>query len=362
MKNLLFISFLLMSIVNCSKSSDTSIVEVDVSEGQTNWTKIAYHDTIETPRGNRDYSGGININDIAIRKVKVVLGGIYAEFEGASTIWESNDSGETWRLTWYGGCGAGSEIVDVSIPTDNVIYALGNGLSNSRLFKSVDGEWSIIYTDLPAYYSSSSRYFFDENNGIVGNHKTIDAGESWNKIEGLEIPSVYRQSGSFSFVNTKTGYCATSGFEISSTNERLYKSIAYKTTDGGDNWTKLYESSENFRNIEFISEAVGFLSTDQGLLKTEDAGLTWRTVLTGATRSISFANNTTGFVTGPEGGLYKTSDTGETWQLNYTTEIFSPRVVKFDGEGLGILVGLQKDLSKLPNGKAYIAKTTTLGE
>lgn len=101
--------------------------------------------------------------------------------------------------------------------------------------------------------------------------------------------------------------------------------------------------------------------TNQGLLKSNDGGLTWRTVFNKYSRDISFANNNIGFVVTPE-GVYKTGDEGENWELNYTTEIFDPYTVSFDGESLGVFGGFQGVISEFPNGKAYIARTTTLGE
>lgn len=359
---------LVSMLLACSKSSDNQ--EIDVSEGQTNWTKIAYSDTLQGPYA-RDFPNGVDITgisiyprDIAIRGNHVVIGGNYQPWKGNATIWESKDAGLTWEQTFreYDSCDGCHPIYEIAIPADNVVYALSLNSGKRRMFKSKNGEWSLINLEISLIgFGSDIMHFFDENIGIVGNYKTEDGGLSWHIIEDLtELAGVDRILSNF-FLDAQIGYCLTS-------------SAIFKTINGGDNWTLLYQTStQNIAQVFFLDEYIGFLRTSEGLLKTEDAGLTWRSVFSGWLSDVSFANNTTGFITTSE-GVYKTVDVGETWTLNYTssffdfawngplTYIYAPSFIKFEDESLGILGGPQLDFNSFPNGKAYIARTTTLGE
>jgi len=44
------------------------------------------------------------------------------------------------------------------------------------------------------------------------------------------------------------------------------------------------------------------------------------------------------------------------------TYLYNPSFIEFEGESLGILGGPQFDFNSFPKGKAYIARTTSLGE
>jgi len=87
---------LVLTSQSCSTSSDEQ--EIDVSEGQTNWNKIAYSDTLQGPYGRGlpdapDITGpAIYPRDIAIRGNHVVVGGSYQPYIGDATIWESKDA------------------------------------------------------------------------------------------------------------------------------------------------------------------------------------------------------------------------------------------------------------------------------
>ena len=311
MKKLLYVSFFVLLIVNCSKSSDQKTEdekEVDVSEGQTNWAKYTYSDTIAGPHSPLVSGFDISVYDIAIRGNHVVMGGRYKPYDDYARVWESTDAGLTWKTTFEGSCCL--YIYNISFPTDNVIYALSNCSQNLRLFKSINGEWSTIDLNFTQIFGSSPMHFFNENVGIVGNIKTIDGGESWHVIEDLK-----EYDGNHNSIRSKFFFDAQIGYCVSST-------TVFKTTNGGDNWTMLYESTETLEELTFLNETVGFLRTWQGLLKTEDGGLTWRSVFTGQIKDMSFATNTIGIITGLK-GLYKTVDVGESWELNYTSEFFA---------------------------------------
>ncbi len=377
MKLIIFFCFISL-LLSCSKSSDPKSEndkEVDVSEGQTNWTKNEYWNLTKDRNYGNDFSS-IGVNDIAIQGDTIVMVGSVALSETSARVWRSTDRGKTWAVIRGGRCGAGNDAFDVAFPSSNVIYALGNCLQNLRLYKSVDEEWSTIYLeDTPDSGYYNPMHFFDENVGIIGNIKTTDGGVTWTTIEDLkDYPSYQNNNGVIAsnyFIDNQTGYCNSS-------------SVIFKTINGGDNWSMVHSDSDaSFMEIYFIDENVGFITTETELMKTIDGGQSWAPVLSETIRGISFATDEIGFAAG-SGGIFKTTDKGETWSLNYSTNFITLEeccgdfyrvngfnAIAFDGLALGISAGFQnrnfnpdkdKVESNLINEKAYIARTTTLGE
>jgi photosystem II stability/assembly factor-like uncharacterized protein len=91
-----------------------------------------------------------------------------------------------------------------------------------------------------------------------------------------------------------------------------------KTTDGGDNWTRL-ESGTHYalRGSFFTSEDTGYVCGDSGLvMKTTDAGASWTKLITGhilQMNDIAFTSSDTGYACGRTGKIIKTTDGGQTW-------------------------------------------------
>lgn len=377
MKKLTLIFALAFFIANCSDSSDQNDQnkqEVDVSEGQTNWTKYAYYDTLTYALDASTSPGEVGVLGIAIRGQNVLLAGYEADFEPKGIIWGSKDGGKTWHSKKGLSCGAGSIFTDITFASGKVAYAIGECHGTTSIFKSVDGgeTWdhkaALNYGVTVPQKTTSPMFFFNQNLGIVGNLKTLDGGTTWNIMEDLKDYPNFNENNSAiisnHFINDLIGYCNS-------------QRNIFKTKDGGENWTQVYEDTVRvFRRVYFLGETTGFLITDTDLLKTIDGGASWETALDAEVKDISFPSLDVGFIAAPE-GIYKTSDMGESWQLNYSSQFYffrfevngslrngpmAPTSIEFEDENIGIIGGLQYNLLELPNGKAYIARTATLGE
>lgn len=145
---------------------------------------------------------------------------------------------------------------------------------------------------------------------VVGSNgtilKTIDGGTTWQqKVSGT---NQYLQKVRFS--NANIGYIIGN------------QGTLLKTTDSGETWTNL--SVENITSIYAIScvnENLLFLSTDKGIIKSEDGGASWATPIQAPFNThIQFINNNIGF-TGQHfwsnfhnNNLASTNNGGTTWQ------------------------------------------------
>jgi hypothetical protein len=110
------------------------------------------------------------------------------------------------------------------------------------------------------------------------------------------------------FISTQIGYARSHSFT-----DKIYK-----TTDGGLNWSSVYEVSEDIRAFHFINESVGYLVGDDALAyKTIDGGATWQKMTNipyGYFVEVRFFSKTIGYVADDYGKLYKTTNGGNTWQ------------------------------------------------
>ncbi|HNW90528.1 MAG TPA: YCF48-related protein [Bacteroidales bacterium] len=89
-------------------------------------------------------------------------------------------------------------------------------------------------------------------------------------------------------------------------------------------WQWLYPLQHDnfFNNIRFVNNNVGFIAGGDGeILKTSDAGNTWRKIPTNVTKNIKdicFADEKNGIAVGDNGLIISTSNGGETWiELKY---------------------------------------------
>lgn len=95
-----------------------------------------------------------------------------------------------------------------------------------------------------------------------------------------------------------------------------------KTTDAGETWTAITIDNINaISTMSCVSDNLIFLSTDKGLIKSENGGTSWSNPLSvPGNGNMQFVSNNIGFIGnafyGNSGGGYmaKTSDAGATWE------------------------------------------------
>ena len=114
----------------------------------------------------------------------------------------------------------------------------------------------------------------------------------------------------FQFVNTTTGFAT--GFK-EARKDKLGTPYMISTTDGGKTWKELFPPAIG-ENMFFLNEKTGWLSTNQGVCRTDDAGVSWKILdpLTGVTR-LWFLNDRHGFAVGIPKLMKETKDGGATW-------------------------------------------------
>ena len=124
------------------------------------------------------------------------------------------------------------------------------------IIKTTNGgaNWEHIYSGL---MSSTTLYFLNSTTGFsvdgsANVFKTTNAGNSWFKIDSISSNGLYAPS--LKFIDNSTGYIASGNY-------------AYKSTDGGYNWSKLLVNT-NFWSYSsyFINSNTGFVGGRSGFI------------------------------------------------------------------------------------------------
>ncbi len=298
-----------------------------VDEGQT-WTRdTAFRATIEKPFVMTDisqYSGLISICG------------------GGGTIFDSDKSGASWRIT-AGGlkniesaffCSAatgyfGGEGGHIFKSTDSGFQWLPMGKTraeqmSSILFKDLTtgfaattygierstnggGDWIVVYDSdnlINALTQSGSAIFAAGGFEETGSSSIVcsqDFGNSWKEVF----------SGSEGFV---TGISSTSdGFISASTN---YGRVLL-SSDFGANWNVTYATDESVNCVVFKNKLTGFAgSTDGVMLATTNGGISWNPGFTGSSKdifSICIMNDRV-IAAGENGYVIASENDGLSWQ------------------------------------------------
>jgi photosystem II stability/assembly factor-like uncharacterized protein len=225
--------------------------------------------------------------------------------------------------------------IDGLIQVDTMLYAVGESSTpGAFLFSSSDYGVSWIPHLIRNNWSFNAITFLDKQTiVIVGPFLTSycskDGGKTWNKYvyEGAEgFNSVYPKS------NDECYLLGTGG--------RLYHS-----TNGGQSWNFQDIDTISLQNMQFPTKDTGYISLNNKILQTIDAGLHWRSFPTGNNGdNMHFVSKDIGYVgaSGTWGEFYesKTTDGGQTWNIIWGDTAYDNMIgqggstFRLNGEGL----------------------------
>lgn len=267
-------------------------------------------------------------------------------------IQKTVDGGITWYNT-YNTNTFPSNFFTVYFINQNVGFA---SREHNYLFKTIDGgeTWTEVTGSFKAIYDF---YFLDENNGFAtgdlgATYKTIDGGITWSQIF-FQNGYIYNTAmyGIF-FQDNNKGFATGARGRI------------IKTIDGGNTWTQHSPTYNDFRQLQIVSNNVGFAQSGNEFYKTNNFGNNWTLVGslnlgTSVTSSdFTFVDENIGYATtgGTYGGhVYKTIDGASTWSiLNNGNDIIDEGITSicFLDKNIGFISGgfNQRKVMKTING------------
>lgn len=222
-------------------------------------------------------------------------------FAAGLNIYKSSDGGDTWS--------------QLTAPIDLGAFGLVNiGMGNEKnaifvstyhqLIATHNGGGSFI-TNLIPDPSLSDVFFIDSSIAYaLGKSvwKTIDGGNNWTKLYDFAPTTGWN---SLSFINEQTGWISK-------------QEGVYKTINGGKDWQRLNTDTINLDQggaIFFLNSDTGYISNNTSIEKTVDGGASWNKVFVCSSsfyHDIHFVSEKVGYITdGPR--IFKTPDGGNTW-------------------------------------------------
>jgi photosystem II stability/assembly factor-like uncharacterized protein len=257
----------------------------------------------------------------------------------SSYSWNTGESSPTLTVTtsgWYSvavtgmfGCSAAKSVY-VKGPLDEPQEKL---------------KW-IQLNPMPSGHLNTDMYFIDESNGFIVNEsqilRTTDGGQNWNeqlrlshakriKFHGMigyvvgDFGTVYKstQNGggwnkvAFPFIENLNSISAAGSDTILIAGDNAL----FVSNDAGKSWMKrVIDFPVNVEDSYFTSGKVGHAVCKDGtILKTVDAGLSWRKIVSvnytpAAYYRITFLTANVGYASREFSNIFKTVDGGETWK------------------------------------------------
>ncbi len=260
-----------------------------------------------------------------------------------SFSWASGTNGYSFKEinnTWYGYQDTAWALLDFRDvhafnEREAVIMSSGDGC---LIYKTIDGaeSWKLVYENDSSGIFFDGMDFWDDNNGIAFSDPidnqlfiitTNNAGDSWEKLESVELPKTLKGEAGFAASGTgivcvgdSSVYIGTGGGEVS----RVFVSH-----NMGKNW-KVVETpmmrgeASGIYSMVFIDELNGVAvggnyldsaNTNGNCAITSDGGLSWRLAKippTGYRSGVAYNGNGVLVATG-RNGVDASYDKGDNW-------------------------------------------------
>jgi photosystem II stability/assembly factor-like uncharacterized protein len=189
------------------------------------------------------------------------------------------------------------------------------------------------------YFFNASTGFAVSNDGKI--YKTTNNGITWDLK--YTNPIVNQPFFQILFTDANVGYVVGGSNSCGGTGCVPPGGLILKTTDGGNNWTKILQASSFEEFVSISSSSSGDLfaisnGTKGRIYKSTNDGIDWTTIdsLNFNLHKIFFADNF-GYCSGMNGKVIRSSDNGTTWTLNTTFTANYATDIKFiNGNGFCI--------------------------
>jgi len=296
-------------------------------------------------------------SDLKMTAFKDYANGILVGSDGF--LAQTSNSGNNWNQI---NIGINNSINVCKYVNSSIIVAAG---SNGIIIRSSNGGANWENVGNFSGYTLGGMDFIDSNLGyIVGSYfnfgyhsillKSTNGGNSW--VSTLQSSSDLFCS--IKFINSSTGFITAE-----------YGNL-FKTTNSGNNWSvTAFGTNNSLNSIYFVNNNTGYLGTVNGLFKTTNQGINWSNIQISVVyyfkvNSIYFSNSNTGYLTGityheyygKSGVIFKTINGGYNWYYfsdNNNLPYIQNRginSISFLNDTIGFIYGDKGTILKTSNG------------
>jgi len=265
------------------------------------------------------------------------------------TVLKTTNGGKHWTsLT----TGSDARLFDVYFVNHDLGWAVGDG---GTILQTTNGgtSWTPQPTGVTAQFTDIEFKYYPVG-WIIGGRvlergylfKTTNGGLSWHEHPSLALPG---EAMRVQFTSETTGWILSGAPAIGSVQR------VYRTTDAGNTWAAVLSNSSSdsaFFSMSFVDDSTGFVAIFQySCYKTTDAGSTWIMLPTPEYYwDIYFVSRTHGWATGGiDGEVFFTSDGGQTWNEQGSPASFIERLYFLDHDN-GWAVGWPGAILHTTNG------------
>ena len=278
---------------------------------------------------------------------------------GAAALLKTTDGGESWQIEDTPGYTGNLWWIDFMnkdyglIAADGKVLRTTDGGNNWEIIQAGDGYPLFSIDVIDSLHIAAAGYGGTDYS--AKNIYSSDGGDSW--VNGG--PTTTDPINCISYINTDTGYIAMSEVGLWKTTNRgqswaLLDSTSpnyvgeyeiqlfsrqnigydvgsglrvYKADGNLDSWHKLI-LNDNFSDVFFTGENIGYAIAYRKVLKTNNGGEDWYYLsafptneFTSSLNSLVFTDSVTGFAGGPPCKITKTTDAGNSWYVTNRTRL-----------------------------------------
>lgn len=241
------------------------------------------------------------------------------------------------------------ELIDIYHPASNKIILSGY----NRVSFQIDGKtvnkyiyfiknsddlcktWNTIELDTNRYITAL--YMVDSSYGAVvtgnrssGSDSLLITKDGLKTFSSISLPSFIN--------NIEDIFCISKNyFYLINNNNEEKISNAYKTEDGGQNWTLVNTPLNKYiYQMKFFNANYGFIRYDNDLFRTFDGGKSWEKLISKGENTLivsesdfDFADENNGIIISPGYNVYLTKDGGKNWfreDIPYITNFYAAAI------------------------------------
>ncbi len=307
LRNMIFVTLLLT--LSCGKETPEKIIWEEVNSN----TKLQFRDVQMWDDSVAYAVGGDNWN------------------QGIAS--QTNDGGRTWRTDFV----ADKQLRGIAFDEKGVAYA--GGIDGYLLYKKTKNDAWFFYRQ-QHWESITDLAYFDARHGVAVGGIGYQNGVIM-PILGKEFTKIGYQL----LLNELASVC----FSDANTMHAVGYGIVTRSKDNGATWQQRNIDGDFFRSVHFPTASVGYAVGSSGtIIKTTDGGENWSKLRDGSSHFVStepfkavfFTSEKNGYIVGDKGLFWYTENGGDDWEQ---VENF-PSDVDFAGiclrpNGAGIIVG-----------------------